>query len=293
MRLISACSRRRRNRRGRGLPACGRGVTVPISTKLKPSGEQARDRLGILVEAGGQPERMRELEAQEPGPEPGGRRPAARPRPTLAKRPDRQAMRGFGRQPLQAPKQERAGQLIEKGGRAHSTKSRFSLYRNPGTCEDRGRCAAWRGPNQSDDDRPAFGARRGPAAHRRLRRHRRQGRRRPGSDQRRFAGLHRGRPARQGGRRNRASGCASALGAMGLGLPPKRITVNLAPADLAKEGSHFDLPIALGLLVSLGACPRTRSRAISRSASWRWTAASCRSAACCRPRSRRRRASSG
>ena len=47
----------------------------------------------------------------------------------------------------------------------------------------------------------------------------------------------------------------SALGAMGLGLPPKRITVNLAPADLAKEGSHFDLPIALGLLVSLGAVP--------------------------------------
>jgi magnesium chelatase family protein len=47
----------------------------------------------------------------------------------------------------------------------------------------------------------------------------------------------------------------SALGAMGLGLPPKRITVNLAPADLAKEGSHFDLPIALGLLVSMGALP--------------------------------------
>jgi magnesium chelatase family protein len=47
----------------------------------------------------------------------------------------------------------------------------------------------------------------------------------------------------------------SALGAMGLALPPKRITVNLAPADLAKEGSHFDLPIALGLLVSMGALP--------------------------------------
>ncbi len=47
----------------------------------------------------------------------------------------------------------------------------------------------------------------------------------------------------------------SALGAMGLGLPPRRITVNLAPADLAKEGSHFDLPIALGLLVSMGALP--------------------------------------
>ena len=40
----------------------------------------------------------------------------------------------------------------------------------------------------------------------------------------------------------------SALHAIGLGLPAKRIVVNLAPADLLKEGSHFDLPIALGLL---------------------------------------------
>ena len=47
----------------------------------------------------------------------------------------------------------------------------------------------------------------------------------------------------------------SALGALGLGLPPKRITINLAPADLAKEGSHFDLPIALALLVSMGVLP--------------------------------------
>ena len=36
----------------------------------------------------------------------------------------------------------------------------------------------------------------------------------------------------------------AAIGAMGLALPPKRITVNLAPADMLKEGSHFDLPIA-------------------------------------------------
>jgi magnesium chelatase family protein len=43
----------------------------------------------------------------------------------------------------------------------------------------------------------------------------------------------------------------SALSALGLALPPKRITVNLAPADLAKEGSHFDLPIALGLLAAM------------------------------------------
>jgi magnesium chelatase family protein len=44
----------------------------------------------------------------------------------------------------------------------------------------------------------------------------------------------------------------SALAAIGLALPPKRITVNLAPADVVKEGSHFDLPIALGLLLAMG-----------------------------------------
>ena len=46
-----------------------------------------------------------------------------------------------------------------------------------------------------------------------------------------------------------------ALSAIGLSLPPKRIIVNLAPADLQKEGSHFDLPIALGLLVAMGIVP--------------------------------------
>ncbi len=45
----------------------------------------------------------------------------------------------------------------------------------------------------------------------------------------------------------------SALTASGLGMPAKRITVNLAPADLPKEGSHFDLPIALGVMVAMGA----------------------------------------
>ncbi len=47
----------------------------------------------------------------------------------------------------------------------------------------------------------------------------------------------------------------AALGAIGLALPPKRITINLAPADLLKEGSHFDLPIALGLLTAMGVLP--------------------------------------
>lgn len=44
----------------------------------------------------------------------------------------------------------------------------------------------------------------------------------------------------------------AAITAIGLSLPPKRITVNLSPADLPKEGSHFDLPIALALLGAMG-----------------------------------------
>ncbi len=47
----------------------------------------------------------------------------------------------------------------------------------------------------------------------------------------------------------------AALHASGLSMPPKKVTINLAPADLPKEGSHFDLPIALGLMAALGAIP--------------------------------------
>jgi len=47
----------------------------------------------------------------------------------------------------------------------------------------------------------------------------------------------------------------SAMISSGLSLPTKRITVNLAPADTPKEGSHYDLPIALGLMAALGAIP--------------------------------------
>ena len=47
----------------------------------------------------------------------------------------------------------------------------------------------------------------------------------------------------------------AALSAVGLALPPSRITVNLAPADLPKEGSHYDLPIALALLSAMGVLP--------------------------------------
>jgi magnesium chelatase family protein len=47
----------------------------------------------------------------------------------------------------------------------------------------------------------------------------------------------------------------AALTASGLALPSRRITINLAPADLPKEGSHYDLPIALGLMAAIGAIP--------------------------------------
>jgi magnesium chelatase family protein len=48
---------------------------------------------------------------------------------------------------------------------------------------------------------------------------------------------------------------AAALHAIGLSLPPRRVIVNLSPADLPKEGSHYDLPIALGLLGAMGVLP--------------------------------------
>ncbi|MHA6326732.1 YifB family Mg chelatase-like AAA ATPase [Roseivivax sp. CAU 1753] len=48
----------------------------------------------------------------------------------------------------------------------------------------------------------------------------------------------------------------TALSSLSIALPSKRITVNLSPADLPKEGSHFDLPIAMSLLAALDILPR-------------------------------------
>lgn len=48
----------------------------------------------------------------------------------------------------------------------------------------------------------------------------------------------------------------AAMYAIGLGLPKRHIVINLAPADLPKEGSHFDLPIALALMVASGVMPQ-------------------------------------
>ncbi len=56
----------------------------------------------------------------------------------------------------------------------------------------------------------------------------------------------------------------AALGAIGLAMPFKRVTVNLAPADLPKEGSHYDLPIALGLLAAMGRAAGERDGGLCR-----------------------------
>lgn len=48
----------------------------------------------------------------------------------------------------------------------------------------------------------------------------------------------------------------AAFSSIGLGLPGKKITINLSPADLLKEGSHFDLAIAMGLLVAMQIIPQ-------------------------------------
>jgi hypothetical protein len=83
-----------------------------------------------------------------------------------------------------------------------------------------------------------------------------------------------------------------ALNAIGLGLPPKRITVNLAPADLPKEGSHYDLPIALGRPPS-ARWRATPSKAIACWESSRSTARSRPSLARILPRSGRTRSVRG
>ena len=46
-----------------------------------------------------------------------------------------------------------------------------------------------------------------------------------------------------------------AFAGLGLAMPGRRIICNLAPADLPKEGSHYDLPIALAVMASMGIVP--------------------------------------
>ena len=52
----------------------------------------------------------------------------------------------------------------------------------------------------------------------------------------------------------------AALSSLGLALPSKRIAINLSGADVLKEGAHFDLPIAVVLLVAMGVMPSDNRR---------------------------------
>src|SRR5512135_956405 len=50
----------------------------------------------------------------------------------------------------------------------------------------------------------------------------------------------------------------SALKNSGYDFPTRRITVNLAPADIRKEGAAFDLPMSVGILAATGIIRKTR-----------------------------------
>ena len=75
----------------------------------------------------------------------------------------------------------------------------------------------------------------------------------------------------------------SALVTSGFEFPTGRITVNLSPAELPKEGGRFDLPIAVGILAAAGDVSPARPRtSASSTASYRWAASSARLPSCCR-----------
>ena len=67
--------------------------------------------------------------------------------------------------------------------------------------------------------------------------------------------LHRRRPAPTRRWARASERVRAAFAGLGLALPAERIVANLAPADLPKEGSHYDLPIALALMVVMGILP--------------------------------------
>ncbi len=55
----------------------------------------------------------------------------------------------------------------------------------------------------------------------------------------------------------------AALKTSGFGFPSKKVTINLAPADVRKEGSAFDLPIAVGILAAMGLVPQERLHGVA------------------------------
>ena len=66
----------------------------------------------------------------------------------------------------------------------------------------------------------------------------------------------------------------AALKNSGYQFPGNRITINLAPADVRKEGTGFDLPMAVGMLAAQGWCRRRGWSGTCFSGSFHWTAAS-------------------
>jgi Predicted ATPase with chaperone activity len=80
-----------------------------------------------------------------------------------------------------------------------------------------------------------------------------------------------------------------AFAGIGLSIPSRRVIVNLAPADLPKEGSHFDLPIALALMAAMGVIVPDALEGWAALGDWGWTDGLRRSVApCLRPWRRRR-----
>ena len=82
----------------------------------------------------------------------------------------------------------------------------------------------------------------------------------------------------------------AALKNCGYDIPPTQITINLAPADIRKEGSGFDLPMALGILGAYGGLNKKEIADASLSANFRSMAACAAFVGRCRSRSRPARA---
>jgi hypothetical protein len=111
MRLMMACLLGRRNRRGFGLPGCGRGVTVPISMKAEAERGQAVDALAVLVEPGGQADAVGKFAgpSRSPAWRPARLAAAGQQRPRGAQAGEGQVVGGLGVE----REEEGAGEFVE------------------------------------------------------------------------------------------------------------------------------------------------------------------------------------
>ena len=114
-RLITASSASSRNTRGRGLPSCGRKVTVPISTKPKPSRSSASGTCAFLSKPAAMPSGLGKFSPKARTPSSRGSRGRLAQRHE-AQRLDRQGVRVLG---IDGP-QQRARQAVEKADQRRS-----------------------------------------------------------------------------------------------------------------------------------------------------------------------------